>query len=131
MVAYSVATNRKLASFYAFGAEYGGSVSIAAGDFDGSGEGQVAVGTSGGTAACVIVYRPLTTEWICGFFAYGAGFQGGVGLSAVTHSGGTELWSVSSTAGTADVRRFDMLGTTKDRFMLYEPGYSRGATFGG
>ncbi|MDY3561896.1 GDSL-type esterase/lipase family protein [Gemmata sp. JC673] len=131
VVAYSVATNRKLASFYAFGAAYGGTVSIAAGDFDGSGQGQVAVGTSGGTAACVIVYRPLTAEWVCGFFAYGAGFQGGVGLSAVPRSGGAELWSVSNTAGTADVRRFDMLGTTKDRFMLYEPGYSRGATFGG
>lgn len=129
VVVRSVATNQQLASFYAFGPEYEGTVSLAAGDFEGTGAGRVAVGARSG--GHVIVFDVLTGARVGSFFAYGANFGAGVGLAAVTRGRASELWAVSDPAGIADVRHFDVGGGVRDRFAFYESGYARGASFGG
>lgn len=128
---FSVATYELLANFYAFGTEFGGKVSVAAGDFAGTGKAQVAVGVNAGTSAHVAVFDPLTGSRVGSFFAYDPQFLNGAGLGSIIRPSGAELWTVSNTAGVADVRRFDIRGEAVDRFVLYEVGFSRGASFGG
>ncbi|HEY1189883.1 MAG TPA: hypothetical protein VGE74_19695, partial [Gemmata sp.] len=130
-VAYSGATGQLLASVLPFGSLFGGLVSLAAGDFSGTGQGEIAIGVAVGAAAHVVVFQPLSGARVGSYFAY-SNFGGGIRLGTVSRDGRTELMTVSNTAGVADVRGFDATsGTLKDHFMLYAVGFSRGATFGG
>lgn len=129
---YSGATGALLASFLPFGADFGGLVSVAAGDFGGTGQGEVAVGVAAGDAPHVVVFRPSSGGLVGSFYAYDTGFRGGMRLAPVIRGGRTDLLTVPYTAGMADVRQFDAVsGTLEDRFVLYEVGFRHGAVFGG
>jgi hypothetical protein len=123
----------RLASFYAFGPAYSGDVSLAAGDFDGDGAAELAVGMGPGAPPIVSVFRPLDPAPVLTFYAYSPGYRGGVGLAAVGRGRGhADLVTASGLAASPDLRADDGLsGTALDALPLYEVGFRRGASFGG
>lgn len=127
---YSGASGRLLATFFPFGSTFGGTVSVAAGDFSGSGVGDIAVGVASGAEPHVKVFRPLTGAFVGSFHAYTPNYLGGLRLGAATINGRETLLSLSNTATITDVRRFDAAGAVTDQFFLYGLGFRRGAAFG-
>lgn len=129
-VVYSGASGRQLASFLPFGSTFGGTVTVAAGDFSGTGVGDVAIGVASGADPHVAVFRLLTGTLVGNFYAYTSNYSGGLRLGTATINGRTTLLSLSNTASITDVRRFNTAGAVTDQFFLYEQGFSRGAAFG-
>lgn len=129
-VVFSGATGQQFASFLPFGAAFGGLASVAAGDFDGDGLGEVAVAPASGADPHVLVFRPLSQAVVSSFYAYAPAYRGGVRLGTFARGGRTELLTVSNTAVTASVHRYDA-GALVDQFGLGEVGLNSRASFGG
>jgi hypothetical protein len=121
------------ANFFAFGPTYGGTVSLAAGDFDGDGRAELAVGMGAGAPPIVSVFRPLEGVLLASFYAYAPGYRGGVELAAVERGRGhADLAAASGVAAAPDLRVYDGLGgMLLDALPLYEVGFRRGVSFGG
>ncbi len=123
----------RLSSFYAFGPTFGADVSITAGDFNGDGDAEVAVGMGVGAPPIVSVFAPLDPTPLLTFRAYAPGYQGGISLATVDSGRGhEELVTASSIAAAPDLRLFDATsGTILDSLPLYEVGFRHGVSFGG
>ena len=133
VVVFSGADLGLLASFFAFGPAFSGTVSLAADDFDGDGRAEVAVApSSAGYDPHVKVLRPLTEELVSSFYAYDSGFRGGVQLATTNRSGHSALVTATNTAAATDVRVFESPSNgLLDAFFVYETGFRFGASFGG
>jgi hypothetical protein len=121
-----------VSSFLPFGPAYAGDVSLAAGDFNGDGFAELAVGAGAGAPPVVSVFNPLTASLLTSFYVYAPGFLGGVGLATVDRGRGhAELVTASGAAAASDVRIYAPLtATLLDAFVLYELGARRGASLG-
>ena len=89
--AFSGATGKLIASFFAYDAEFDGGITVAAADLTGDGKAEVAVGAGEGGGPRVTVYDPLAAEPastpLASFFAFDESFRGGVFLGADALSG--------------------------------------------
>jgi len=108
-----------LADFDVTGTAFSGAVSLAAGDFTGSGKADVVVGGSGGWVG---VYDPLSGSALSGTLGglqvFGSGYTGGVvsvaadPLAGVANPGATSVLAVGTGAGaTTEVKLLDASGT--------------------
>ncbi len=73
---------RELASFYAYGPEFTGGVSVAAGDFNGDGWSDIVTGAGPGGGPHVRVFSGLDLGELAGFYGYDPAFRGGVNVAA-------------------------------------------------
>ena len=71
----------ELASFYAYDADFGGGVSVAAGDFNGDGFSDIVTGAGPGGGPHVRVFSGLDRRELAGFYGYGPAFAGGVNVA--------------------------------------------------
>ena len=78
MRVFSGADLRELASFYAYDADFGGGVSVAAGDFDGDGLSDIVTGAGPGGGPHVRVFSGLDLGELVGFYGFDPAFGGGV-----------------------------------------------------
>jgi uncharacterized repeat protein (TIGR01451 family) len=76
------ATGAEVRSFFAFDAAFTGGVFVAAGDVNGDGFADVVVGADGGGGPHVKVFDGKDGALLFSFFAYDAGFHGGVRVGA-------------------------------------------------
>jgi hypothetical protein len=79
---FSGADLRELASFYAYDADFGGGVSVAAGDFNGDGLSDIVTGAGPGGGPHVRVFSGLDLGELVGFYGLDPTFSGGVGVAA-------------------------------------------------
>jgi hypothetical protein len=75
-------TGAVIMSFFAYGASFTGGVSVAAADVNGDGKADIITGAGPGGGPHVKVFDGKTGAVIMSFFAYGAGFTGGVYVAA-------------------------------------------------
>jgi hypothetical protein len=75
-------TNSEIRSFLAYGAGYSGGIFVGGGDVNHDGHDDIITGVDSGFAPHVKVFDGLTNAEIRSFFAYGAGFTGGVRVAA-------------------------------------------------
>ncbi|MDY3561912.1 VCBS repeat-containing protein [Gemmata sp. JC673] len=69
-------------SFFAFDADFLGGVAVAAGDVDGDGRADIVAGSGPGSRPHTKVFSGATGAELASYFAYDAGFAGGVRVSA-------------------------------------------------
>src|SRR5262249_38941684 len=80
--AYDGANGALIRSFYAYDAGFSGGVFVAAGDVNGDGKADIITGAGPGAGPHVKVFDAVTNSEIKSFFAFDAGFTGGVRVAA-------------------------------------------------
>lgn len=106
------ATGGQLASFFAYGQDFRGGVSVAAADVTGDGKADIVTGAGAGGGPHVKVFDGATGRLVTDYFAYDESFQGGVGVAAVDLDGDgkAEVVTTPGAGGGPIVKVFD--GTT-------------------
>jgi hypothetical protein len=121
----------ELASFLAY-TGFAGGIFVAAGDFTGDGKADLVTGTDAGVGPHVKVFNGITPAELASFFAFDAGFTGGVRVAAGDINGdGTADLVAATGAGTPTlVRGFSGLGF--GQIMSFSPytGVSNGVFVG-
>ncbi|MFN4259817.1 MAG: beta strand repeat-containing protein [Gemmataceae bacterium] len=121
-----------LGSFFAFDAGFRGGVNVAAGDVNGDGFADIIVGAGPGANPHVVVFSGQTGALLASFFAYDAGFRGGVHVAAgpVLGNGRAQIITGAGAGANPDVRVFDILISLSPlfNFMAYDIGF-RGGVF--
>ncbi|WP_171475859.1 beta strand repeat-containing protein [Frigoriglobus tundricola] len=79
---FSGVTGALLSEFYAFDAGFRGGVTVAAGDVYGTGAAEIVVGAGPGAGPAVAVFSGVTGALLSEFYAFDAGFRGGVTVAA-------------------------------------------------
>ena len=99
----------ELYSFLPYGSGFLGGVFVAAGDVNGDGVDDIVTGTDAGTTAHVKVFDGSTGAEIRSFFAYPAGFTGGVRVAAgdINGDGYADIITGAGPGGGAHVKVFD------------------------
>ncbi len=82
MRVFSGSDGKVLTEFFAFGAGFAGGVSVGGGDVDGDGKADIVAGAGPGGGPHVRVFSGNDGKVLTEFFAYGAGFTGGVNVAA-------------------------------------------------
>lgn len=121
-------------SFFAFDAGFTGGVYVAAGDVDGDGDDEIIVGAGEGGGPHVRIFDGVTGAAVGGFFAYGAGFAGGVRVAAGNVDGlnnDDEIITGAGLTGGPHVRVFSDLNGTQlagniGSFLAYDPAFKGG-----
>lgn len=117
--------------FYAYGVEYQGGVSVAAGDLDGDGDEEVVTGAKSGGGPHVRTFKasgePVFTP---GFFSYALTFRGGVNVAVGDLNGDLkeEIITGPGYGGGPQVRTFDRFGNPvfTPGFYVYAPTFRGG-----
>lgn len=100
-----------LSEFFAFDSNFKGGVSVAVGNFDNANGMEIAVAAGPGAGPHVKMFRADGTPLGVGFYAYDAGFQGGVSVAATAIDGGfDELITVPRGFGGPHLRAFNVNG---------------------
>ena len=117
--------------FFAYGAGFTGGVSVAAGDVDGDGTDEIVTGAGPGGGPHVRVFEADGTP-IGGFFAYGAGFRGGVDVATgdIDNDGDDDIITGAGPGGGPHVRVFRLNGSEITGFMAYSPAFTGGVRVG-
>ena len=99
----------ELRSFLPYGSGFSGGVYVAAGDVNGDGFDDIVTGTDTGVTAHVKVFSGSTGAEIRSFFAYPAGFNGGVRVAAgdVNGDGLADIITGAGPGGGPHVKVFD------------------------
>ncbi len=128
---YDGVTGLALASFLAFGAEFGGGVNVSAGDLDGDGRADIIVGAGPGAGPHVKIFDGATLAETMSFFAYDSGFKGGVTVAVGDLDGDGRVEFVTGTGDGGDglVKAFRG-GDAAElyRFLAYGTGYKGGVS---
>ncbi|HEX9375604.1 MAG TPA: VCBS repeat-containing protein [Actinomycetota bacterium] len=116
------------ASFFAFSPSFTGGVRVAAGDVTGDGNADIIVGAGAGGSPHVKVIDGTSNTVVFSFFAYSAGFTGGVfvGAGDVTGDGLADLITGAGAGGVPHVKVFDGKG-----FSLIESFFASSPSFTG
>jgi hypothetical protein len=126
---YDGKTNAVLRDFFAYAPTFLGGVRVAAADVTGDGAADVVVGAGVGGGPHVQVFDGKTGAVGSSFFAYDAGFNGGVWVAAadLTADGKAEVVTGAGFGGGPDVRIFNgNTGETLSAFMAYGDGFRGG-----
>jgi hypothetical protein len=121
------------ASFFAYAPSFTGGVFVAVGDVDGVGTAEIITGPGPGASPQVKAFDSSLTL-VRSFFAYDAGFLGGVTVAAGQINGGpdTDIITGVASGGSPHVKIFD--GATLSlaaSFLAYSPAYGGGVYVAG
>jgi uncharacterized protein YkwD len=124
-------TGKIVRGFYAYGSGYVGGVTLAAGDVDGDGRADIVTGTGVGGGPHVRVFSGADGSVLGEFFAYSAGFTGGVNVAAgdVDGDGRADVITGPGPGGGPHVRAFrGMSWTNLANFFAYDARFTGGVT---
>jgi fibronectin-binding autotransporter adhesin len=126
--AFDAATNAEIRSFFAYGGGFTGGVFVGAGDVNGDGISDILTGTDSGVSGHVKAFDGTSNAEIRSFFAYGAGFTGGVRVAGADIDGdGFDDIITGSGPGAAHLKVFDGLTLAEEQsFLPYGSGYAGG-----
>lgn len=116
-------------SFFAFGAAFSGGVTVAAGDVNGDGKDDIITGAGPGGGPHVKVFSGADGSELSSFFAFDAGFQGGVFVAAgdVDNDGRDDVVTGSGAGGGPHVKVFSgSTGAEIRSFFAYDTAFSGG-----
>jgi hypothetical protein len=99
-----------LGSFFAFAPNFFGGVNVAAGDLNGDGRAEVAVGAGPGGGPHVKVFDGVTGQVIESFYAFPAAFTGGVTLAPIVATG--QLLMGAGPTGAFGTSQLTIIGTS-------------------
>ena len=125
-------TGARLSSFFAFAPSVAGGSWVAAGDLDGDGRAEIAVGASAGGGPHVTVFDGDGRQRES-FFAYGPSFRGGVrvGMVDADGDGKADLVTAAGPGAGPHVRvRASSTGTDLESFFVYDPTFAGGIYVG-
>lgn len=109
-------------SFFAYSKSFKGGVKVATGDIDGDGIDEIITGAGVGGGPTVSVFKADGSK-IRSFFAYSAGFRGGVDVSSadvrVGGSPADEIVTSVASKGSPTVKVFEADGTVISAFFAY------------
>lgn len=118
-----------LASFFAYDPGFTGGVRVAVGDINGDGYADIVCAVGSGGGPNVRVFDGRTGALLSSFFAYDAGFTGGLFISAGDFNGDgvPDVVTGVESGGGPNVRSFDLRnGTTLLSFFAYDPAQPSG-----
>jgi uncharacterized repeat protein (TIGR01451 family) len=124
-------TASPVAEFLAYPAGFTGGVFVAAGDIDGDGRAEIVTGADAGGGPHVRIWKvagSAATE-LASFFAYPAGFTGGVRVAVadLTGDGRGDIVTAAGPGGGPHVKAFDGVTLAQTRsFFAYDPGFTGG-----
>jgi len=121
-------TGAELMSFFAYGSDFTGGVSVAVGDVTGDGVPDIVTGAGTGAGPHVKVFDGRTGAEVRSFFAYDAGFTGGVSVAAADLDGDGKADIVTGTlTGAPHVKAFDgATGAERLSFYAYDAAITGG-----
>jgi hypothetical protein len=122
-------TGSLLQSFFAYDAGFSGGVFVAAGDVNGDGKADIITGTDAGGGPHVKVFNGGDGTELRSFFAFDAGFTGGVRVAAgdVNGDGKADIIVGAGPGGGPQVKVFD--GTNSSvlkSFFAFDPAFHNG-----
>jgi hypothetical protein len=123
------ATGAEVRSFFAFDPAFTGGVSVAAGDVTGDKRADVVVGAGPGGGPAVKVFDGASGAEVRSFFAFDAGFTGGVNVAAADLSGDgrAEVIAAAGPGGGPAVHVYDGLtGGLTSSFFAFDPAFAGG-----
>ena len=137
---FSGATGAELVGFFAYDTGFAGGVRVAAADFDLDGDAEIITAAGPGGGPDVRVFSGAGTPFTGGppgfansFFAYAAGFTGGVFVAAgdVNGDGRPDIVTGAGAGGGPHVKAFSgMNGVVFASFFAYAPGFTGGVRVG-
>jgi hypothetical protein len=123
----------EIRSFLAY-PSFNGGVFVGSGDVNGDSRDDIITGADSGAGPHVKVFSGLDNSEIRSFFAYGAGFSGGVRVAGgdVNGDGYAEIITGAGAAGAGHVKVFDGLTMAETQsFFAYGPSYTGGVFVAG
>ncbi len=123
--------NQVRARIQPMGAGWLGGMRVAVGDVTGDGFADYIFAAGAGGGPRVVVIDAITLKQVSSFFAYGAGFAGGVYVATgdIDGNGIAEIVTGPGAGGGPNVQAFNYLGkNTGTSFMAYSPGFRGGVT---
>ncbi|MFL5331060.1 MAG: FG-GAP-like repeat-containing protein [Gemmataceae bacterium] len=126
---YDRATSAVTADFFAYDPKFAGGVRVAVADFNGDGNADVVTAPGPGGGPHIKIFDGQNGKLINEFFAYDAGFVGGVNVAAadVNGDGKAEIITGAGTGGGPHVRVFEAsTGRILKEFFAYDSKFSGG-----
>ena len=129
MVAVFRADGTLLNTFFAYDPSFRGGVTVGAGDVTGDGRADIVAGAGDGGGPMVAVFN-MAGRREAAFFAYEAGFRGGVNVAVgdVDGNGVSEVVTGVGNGGSSLVKVFSGFGQLEEAFFAFDPSFRGGVT---